>query len=75
MIELDLTRIWAIELDPKDAEAISNLGETYHRQGRNPEALQQLNRATLAATAKQIELDPNLNWAIELRDKIQKSAP
>jgi tetratricopeptide (TPR) repeat protein len=57
----------AIFLDPNLALAIANLGETYHRQERNKEALEQLNRA--------IELDPNLKWAIELRDKIQKSAP
>ncbi|MCY6492848.1 tetratricopeptide repeat protein [Leptolyngbya sp. GGD] len=57
----------AIELNPQYARAIANLGKIYHLQGLNREALEQLNRS--------IELDPNLKWAIELRDKIQKSAP
>lgn len=57
----------AIELDSEFAPPIASLGETYYLQKRNSEALEQLDRA--------IELDPNLKWVIELRDKIQKTAP
>ncbi|WNZ49140.1 tetratricopeptide repeat protein [Leptolyngbya boryana CZ1] len=56
-----------IQLNSSDALSRANLGKVYHLQGRNPEALEQLDRA--------IELDPTLKWAIELRDKIQKIAP
>jgi protein O-GlcNAc transferase len=54
----------AIALDPKLALAHANLGAAYAKADRPQDALKSLDQA--------LQLNPNRQWAVELRDKIRQ---
>jgi tetratricopeptide (TPR) repeat protein len=54
----------AIALDLNYALAHANLGAAYAKADRPQDALKSLDQA--------LQLNPNLQWAVELRDKIRQ---
>jgi len=55
---------WAIALNPSYALAYANIGEAYDKAGRPQDSLNALDQA--------LQLNPNLQWAAALRDKIRQ---
>jgi Flp pilus assembly protein TadD len=57
-------KLEAITLAPTYALAHTNLGRAYDKADRPQDALNSLDQA--------LQLNPNLQWAVELRDKIRQ---